>query len=275
VAFDGAGGDQLFQGSEIFFADLLRTGRWGELAREWREKGLRGRGGRVFFKWAVQPLLPPLALRAATALRGGRPLYSAYDRTLPPWIRPEFARRHELTARERAAAPERRGRGAAEYETHWYLTHPYFPRVMGAVAELALAEGTELRSPLYDRRVIEFAVTRPRTDRSAGRETKRLLRHAMRELLPGSLLAPRPRRTGVTSAYFARGLRLRHAEMIAGLLAAPLALEAAGIVDGAALRSTWAGYVRSGGGVLGVSLLLTLHSELWLRARTEPRVGLR
>lgn len=270
IAFDGAGGDQLFQGSELFFADLLRRGQWRELAREWQAKGLAGRGGRVFFKWAVQPLLPDVALRAATALRGGRPLYSPFDRTLPPWIQPEFARRHELQAREHAAAPARRGRGAAEYETHWYLTHPYFPRVMGTVAELALAAGTELRSPLYDRRVIEFAVTRPRTDRSAGRETKRLLRRAMRGLLPESLLAPRPRRTGVTSAYFARGLRIRHAEAIAGLLTQPLALEEVGIVDGAALRRAWASYVRSGGGALGVTLLLTLQCELWLRARVRP-----
>jgi asparagine synthase (glutamine-hydrolysing) len=270
VAFDGAGGDQLFQASEVFFADLLRQGRWRELAREWRAKGLAGRGWRVFGKWAVQPLLPDLALRAATLVRGGRPLHTQFDRTVPPWIRPAFARRHELAARERAGAPSRRGLGAGAYETHWYLTHPYFPRVMGTVAEIALAAGTELRSPLYDRRVIEFAVARPRTDRSQGRETKRLLRGAMRGLLPESLLAPRPRRTGTTSAYLARGLRLQHAAAVAELLAGPLALEAAGVVDGAAVREAWSGYVRRGGGSLGVSLLLTVLAELWLRARTRP-----
>lgn len=263
------GGTSLFQASEVFFADLLRQGRWRELAREWRAKGLRGRGWRVFAKWAVQPLLPDFALRAATLVRGGRPLHSQIDRTVPPWIRPAFARRHELGARDRAGTPSSRGLGAGEYETRWYLTHPYLPRVMGTVAEIALGAGVELRSPLYDRRVIEFAVARPRTDRSTGPETKRLLRRAMRGLLPDALLAPRPRRTGTTSAYLARGLRLQHAAAIADLFAAPLALEAAGVVDGAALREAWGGYVRRGGGSRGVSLLLTLHTELWLRARTR------
>jgi hypothetical protein len=89
----------------------------------------------------------------------------------------------------------------------------------------------------------------------------------MRGLLPDDLLAPRPQRTGTTSAYLARGLRRRHAAAITGLLAAPLALEEAGVVDGRALRSAWDGYVRAGGGALGVSLLLTVNAELWLRGR--------
>jgi hypothetical protein len=70
----------------------------------------------------------------------------------------------------------------------------------------------------------------------------------------------------VTTAYLARSLRRQHAAASGAHLAGPLALEVAGIVDGAALRSAWSGYVEHGGGMLGVTLLFTLHAELWLRA---------
>ena len=113
------------------------------------------------------------------------------------------------------------------------------PRAVGTVAALAPAAGTELRSPRHGRRVSELGVTRPRP-------------------------------TGVTSASFARGVKVGHAEAIDGLLAQ--AVEGVGVVDGAALRRPRADSVRSGGSALGVTLLLTLRSELWLRGRDRrPR----
>lgn len=265
VAFDGNGGDQLFQVSPVYLADLLREGRWATLAQEWRARGLRGR--RTFFRYAVQPLLPAAALRLAAWLRGGRALHSHLDRPLPPWIRIEAARGYQLLERERAAAPPRAGRGAAEYEVRWQLTHAFFPRVFGMIAGFALEEGIELRSPLLDRRVVEFAVGRPRAELAQGRETKRLLRHAMRGLLPDTLLAPRARRTGMPGAYLARSLRAAHAAEVDQLLAAPLALEAVGIADGAALRAAWTRYRSGDDSVAALSLLVTLHAELWMRAR--------
>ena len=76
VALEGVGGDQLFQVSEVYLADLLRTGRVGELAREWKAKGMTNSGFRNFFRWAIQPNLPRPALALARAVRGGRPLVS-------------------------------------------------------------------------------------------------------------------------------------------------------------------------------------------------------
>jgi asparagine synthetase B (glutamine-hydrolysing) len=92
-------------------------------------------------------------------------------------------------------------------ETHAYLRFPFFGRVVGVLRAFALEEGVELRSPLLDDRVVRFAVRRPWSERSDGLETKILLRRAMRGLIPESVLAPRPHRTGVTSAYFLRQLR--------------------------------------------------------------------
>lgn len=267
VALDGVGGDQIFQVSNVYLADLLRTGRLVSLAREWRAK--RGRRGdyRDFFKWALQPLMSDRLLQIATALRRGRPLRGYLERPLPVWLDAGFARAHGLLDRERANTPRLGRGGASANEMHWYLAHPYFPRAFSCVAGFALESGIELRSPLYDRRVIAFAAARPFIERSSGNETKLLLRRALQGLLPAHVLAPRARRTGITGAYLVRSLRRTHAREITSILDDSLQLEYLGIINANLLRRSWRSFVETGGGHVAVNLLLTLHTELWLRAR--------
>lgn len=273
VVLDGNGGDQLFFTSNLYLADLLREGRWGTLRREWRAKG--GTDPRDFFHFAVQPLLPGWAVDALGWMRG-RPLRPAVERPLPAWIDRAFARRHGLRARERAQTARPPGAGPAAAEAHWYLTAPYFPRAYGLVSEFALEAGVELRSPLLDRRVVEFAAGRPREERNAGRETKRLLRAAMRGLLPDEVLAPRDTRTGTLGGYFAAAMRADFPALAAEAFRDPR-LAALGIVDPAALRAACAEYARTGDGSLGFALVQTLQTELWLRARerTAPPAPVR
>lgn len=274
VAFEGGGGDQLFQVSEVFLADLLRQGRWLELAREWRAKGMRGSGFRSFFRWAVQPNLGASALRAAAWLRRGRPLVGYLERTPPPWIDPAFAREHGLVERERAHTPQRGRSTCAAHETLWYLTYPYFPRVFGWVAAIAREEGVELRSPLYDARVVSFALSRPRRERSLGRETKRLLRRAMQGLLPDEIVMPRTARTGITSGYFDRSMRAGFPALCDEMLR-DSALVRAGMVDAKEFRRCTEEYLGHGVARWGAALNLTLHTELWLRSRLRPVDDLR
>ncbi|HET7565614.1 MAG TPA: asparagine synthase-related protein, partial [Gemmatimonadaceae bacterium] len=209
---------------------------------------------------------------AAARLRGGRPLIGYLERQLPPWIRPEFAETHALVERERALSPRRRGRSCAAHETAWYLTYPYFARIFGCVSAINAEEGVELRSPLYDQRVIEFALSRPRTDRSHGRETKRLLRRAMHGLLPDDVLAPRTARTGVTSGYFDRSMRAGFGAL-SGVFDHSV-LDALGIIDARVLRRSAAEYQRYGESNLGVRLYFTLQAELWLRANGRADGGI-
>jgi asparagine synthase (glutamine-hydrolysing) len=267
VAFDGIGGDQLFQVSDVYLADLMAHGRWIATAREWRAKGLAGSGWRNFFRLAIQPRLSPSMLRLAAALRGGRPLPGYLERLPPAWCRPDFVRRHALVERERESSPPRRGRSCAAHETRWYLTYPYFARIFGCVAALNAEEGVEARSPLYDQRVIDFALSRPRHERSHGRETKRLLRRAVHGLLPEHVLAARAARTGVTSGYFDRSMREGFAGLASSSLSHQTVLEELGIIDGDALRESIAHYDRHRDGDVGVRLYFTLQTELWLRAQ--------
>jgi asparagine synthase (glutamine-hydrolysing) len=265
VALEGVGGDQLFQVSEVYLADLLRNGRVGALAREWKAKGMTDSGFRNFFRWAIQPNHPRPALALARTLRGGRPLVSYLERSLPPWIDTRFARAHSLDERDRLYAPRITHGSRADRETAWYLSHQYFPRVFGAVSTFAREEGVEIRSPLYDKRVIEFALTRPREERSSGAETKKLLRASMRGLLPDSILATRTQRTGVTGGYFARSMREYLLAMVESTFDHST-LEHAGLIDAKAYRRSVSDYARGVQSNFAVALYFTLQAELWLRS---------
>ncbi|HEY7877772.1 MAG TPA: asparagine synthase-related protein [Gemmatimonadaceae bacterium] len=269
VALDGMGGDQLFQVSEVYLADLLRRGRWMQLAREWRAKGLGGSGVRSFLHTAVEPLLSERARRVATVLRRGRRPAGYLERRPPAWIRRAFVEQSRLEERERAFAPQRGRVSCAAFETEWYLSHAYFPRVFGIVAGFALEEGIELRSPMYDRRVIECALSRPPWERSSGRDTKLLLRRAVRGLVPEEVLASRASRTGLTSGYFDSSMR-KHFPALSDGPMRDSALADAGIIDADVFRRWCDHYVRHGGAQLGVTLFFTLQAELWLRSRLRP-----
>jgi asparagine synthase (glutamine-hydrolysing) len=267
VAFDGNGGDQLFQISDVFLSDLLRAGRYATLWREWRTKGGRGLG--TAFDWVIAPSLPN-GIKNPLLHLIGRQAADDFARPLPPWIRRDFAARHELDERERRHMPERAGYRGWRREAHFFLAAPVFPRAFRSLADFALDAGVELRSPLFDRRVIEFACARPREERNSALETKRLLRAAMRGLLPDDVLAPRSRRTGITTAYSDRRM-LQEFPLLLARHGKMQMLADLGIVEPRILRASWNEYLRTGNVAIKIPLFLTMHVELWLQARAAAR----
>ena len=270
VALHGNGGDQLFQVSLVYLADLVRSGRMLAVARECRARGVRD--ARTLFRWAIQPLLPAEALDAAAALRRGRPLRGYLERDVPAWINADFARRHAFHERARLTPARRRGESFAAVESRYYMTSPYFPRVYTCVSGIAREEGIEVRSPLLDARVIAFAAKRPRDERASRQETKRVLRAAMRGVIPDDVLAPRRVRTGTTGRLFGRALRDGGADLI-DEVTRDCRLAELGIIEPAALRRGWEAWRATGDGNLGVALFLTLQTEFWTRAHDAARVS--
>jgi asparagine synthase (glutamine-hydrolysing) len=268
VALHGNGGDQLFQVSLVYLADLVRRGRLFAAARECRARGVRD--ARTLFRWAIQPLLPAFALNGATTLRRGRPLRAYLERDVPSWINPEFARRNAFQERARTTPPRRQGESFAAVESRYYVTAPYFPRVYACVSGIAREEGVEVRSPLMDPRVIAFAAERPREERASRRETKRALRAAMRGIIPDAVLAPRRTRTGTTGRLFARAFRDAGTALIDNAVRDSRLAEL-GIIEPVALRRGWDEWKASGDGNLGVALFLTLQTEFWTRAHDTSR----
>jgi asparagine synthase (glutamine-hydrolysing) len=258
VALYGDGGDQLFAVSTIFLRDLFAGLRWRELKREWRALGSHG----VLALWSgvIRPVLAE-RLRGVTAER--RPKMK-----VPAWMQREFVERHEIEARgadvEARFATGARGRAGAE--TIASLANAIVPRVLSGLSALALDHSMELRAPLLDQRVVEFALRRPRAERASDGAVKHVLREAGRGVVPASVLAPRGGvKTGALTGYFERGFRSDPDGIVSGAFSAPL-LAALGIVDAGALQQAWRQYKsRDGGG--GSELFLAFQVELWLRAR--------
>ena len=266
ILLDGNGGDQLFETSSIYLADLARGGRWADLSREWRA---RGGGAAALVRDAMLPALPNAFLRAADRMSGFRTtLGDQFSRRPPRWLRTDFVRANGLEARERERAPSRAGRSLASTESAWQLTRPVLGRMASSLASFTLDEGAEHRSPLYDGRIIRFAATRPVSERRSGRETKRLLRRAMTGLLPPEILAPRPTRTGVPIRYLTSAIRaalpfwrerVLHGSMLAEL----------GIVDPIRLGEAYEQCMGGGGAHQTVALYLALETEVWLQAHAN------
>ena len=270
VALDGAGGDQLFQVSDIVLADLLRTGRWGRLYRHVRARGL---GKRRVLEAAVQPMLPGWALGAAQAVTGRRLRRHYLERWPAPWVRPQFMSRYALRERELAVLRAPRAHSFAHAETSLYLLMPLWGWGGAYMHRAVLREGVEARSPLLDKRVVDFALRRPVAERSSGRETKRLLRKAMEGLLPADVLAPRRYRTGMTIGFSRARMRSAYPALFAEAFGQDLRLADLGIVDPDKLRAAADGWRERGDEYERINLFHTLKVEFWLRGLEKRAHG--
>jgi asparagine synthase (glutamine-hydrolysing) len=253
----GTGGDELFAGTNLYLSDLLLGGAWVELAAEWYR--MRGRTLRGFHKRVVQPALASRPSHADLTHPGPfeQKDYSLLDES--------FVRRHGFREREREGAMYGRYPTLSSTEQLWSVTTPMFPRIRSTLTAAQLRAGVTPRTPFLDDRLYRFALSRPRRERVVARETKRLLRHAMRGILPDAFLAPRPERTGVTTQYMRESMQGPSRALFDATFERPLLAEL-GIVDATRLRAEWRQYADSGTG-LAHRLYELLQTELWLRAR--------
>jgi len=264
VALDGCGGDQLFQVSDIFLADLLRTGRWSQLARFVRAR--QGRGWRYLLRVGVLPFVPGSIVRAGERMLGRKLPRHYLERSHTAWVRPDFVAQYRLRERDLEVLESLRGESLAQTETMLYLTMPLWGWGGSFMRGSLLQEGVEVRSPLLDLRVVEFALRRPVAERADGMETKLLLRRAMAGLLPDAVLAPRTHRTGMTVGFSRQRMHEAYPALVGRLFAEPLRLADLGVVDPAALRSAADRYLAGGAGdFLRVNLFHTMKVEFWLR----------
>lgn len=266
VALNGHGGDFLFQVSPVYLADLLARGRLLTLARDWRAMRITTGRARHFFEWAVQPLLSETTHALIARIRG-RHMRGYFERAVPHWMRTPFAQTHDLSGRAQAGSPRARDGSHAAYEAHWYLTQALFPRLNSFVAEYVLEGGVETRAPMYDRRVIDFALSRPIAERNSGGEQKLLVRRAMRGLLPIEVLQPRRVKTGTVAGYLSTSMKAA-VKAFGETLQSPM-LAQLGMVDPNALKRAASVYSRrEDNGFLGEQLFNTIQTELWLQARS-------
>lgn len=262
VALDGAGGDHLFTVSTAaVMSDHLRSGRLPPLWREW--KGWGRNHPWTFMRSILLPQLSPEVREWVGAVRG-RPLAGFWDSVIPPWI-------HQTPGllQEAVAEPERDpDEGISAWESRKVLTIPLVQRALSWNHAIALEEGILLRSPLFDRRVIEFAASRPLNERLGGSDSKVLLRRAMKDLLPPDVLEPRGRKTGTPVEYFRREMTSFASGEFGRLFADRRSqLEALGIIDLEVLRRAIESYCSQPVHSLGAAIQLTVEGERWLAAQ--------
>jgi asparagine synthase (glutamine-hydrolysing) len=201
VALSGDGGDELFAG----YGDRYRMHLWEERARGWLPAGLR----RAVLpglarRWPRSPRLPrPLragSVLANLAVDAGRAYF--HDRCLIPAHLEERLFAEALRDRRRrfdpfaALAPHlARAPQDDPLARALYLDFKTWLADDGLVKvdRMSMAHALEVRCPLLDHRVIEFAARVPSRLKLAGGETKILLRRVAARLLPAEILA-RPKR---------------------------------------------------------------------------------
>ena len=244
VVLTGAGGDDFFTGSPASRTYLLRQGRvlaWGRAT--------------------VSSLMPD----------GARDLLRPLFGTRPPrrsWIPPAFASRIALDDRLRPRPalpfPTREQR-----ESHRAASS--LVQVLGDEMEdrAAHASGIAQRHPFYDRRVAEFGLALPVSQRSCGGQTKIVVRRALADYLP-PIIASRTDKAEFSSTY------VEAIDALGGRQAfCRLRSEQAGWVDGRVIRQMCDDMIElySRGGDAYISCIRPLWAvaalELWLEAATE------
>lgn len=263
VALDGAGGDQLFQVSDVVLADLVRRGRWGTALRHARAR--RHLGRKHALRAAAWPLLPRWALRGVEAATGRHLRLHYLERPMAAWIRPDFARRHELRERDLRVLDAVDAESYAQAETSFFLLSPVWGWGAAYMHRALLREGVEARSPLLDRRLADFALRRPVAERSHGRETKILLRKSMEGLLPAPVLAPRRYRTGVTVGFSRTRMQEAFPTLFEEAEHGGMRLADLGVLDLGVFKQALSRWPDGTGEFERINLFHTLKVEFWLR----------
>ena len=254
----GAGGDFLFTGSVFQYADLLRQFRPVAAVKRFVDDWYAGETGRSplgLLQAGVWPLLPRAVKDAA------RPLARrAIDYTdQPAWLR------IDRTPGEPLPEQPRGGSYATEDVTRHLGCgmHAFF---VECAERYAASAGIELRHPLLDVRLVEFALNIPDDQRKRGRFTKYVLRNALGGDLPEAV------RTRRTKGDFAHSVA-EAIEAVGGeRFFTTLQIAEAGWVDGTMVADkyrTMRDQYASGPDVYGdhvPALWMITAVELWFRS---------
>jgi asparagine synthase (glutamine-hydrolysing) len=184
VALSGDGGDETFAGYESYrlAQAYARADRLPSGLRRLAASALAaapGRWGSRFERLGLDPLE-----------RHVRVMAIADRETYGPLLSPAFrasANGHDPLAdlRGRAGAfPNGDLRGLLHLDLTTYMTDD----VLAKVDRMSMAHALEVRVPLLDHRLVEFAATLPFDYKLRNGTSKAVLKHAVRDLLPASIL---------------------------------------------------------------------------------------
>ena len=181
VLLDGQGGDEALAGyaryQTLRLRDLIATGDLGGFARQFGPASRRV-GATHALALALEPWLPGALL---APLR--RSFGQGKDRVLGDALR-------KLPAGERARAPRDFG-SALRNQQVFDLTQRLLPSLLRYEDRNSMAFSIETRLPFLDYRLVQFALSLPDDQRLDGDTSKVILRRALADRVPPSILARR------------------------------------------------------------------------------------
>jgi asparagine synthase (glutamine-hydrolysing) len=236
VLLDGQGGDELFGGYDGIEG-------WA----------LRARGARA----TARALLGPFRGDVLTSIGAERLPAAAAHRhrrgRASPYAAPEVVE-HAV----RVPAPRIDDRSPLRRELLRQSFHTSLPPLLRYADRDSMAHSREVRLPLLDRRIAEFALSAPPEFLVGAGRRKRILRDAVRDVVPGTVLARRDK-VGFEppQARWLASLRDRAAEVLLDA-----GTRSRGLYDTEVIESD----VRAGRWRDPAALWHALNLELWLRA---------
>lgn len=244
VALSGDGGDEAFGGYTSRYVPHLVESRWRAALPAALRSAVFGPLGRA---WPASARLPrPLRLKTILgnlAVDDAR----AYARDLA-WLRDEtrqalyapalleslrgFTPLELVAARYRSDDPAMDALSRAQQaDMDLYMTDD----VLAKVDRMSMAHSLEVRCPLLDYRILEFAATLPRELKLGMRDGKRVLRRAAERRLPAAVSAAPKQGFSIPAAEWLRGPLASRFEALALAQGSPLHE----YIDPTALRGVW------------------------------------
>ena len=187
VALSGDGGDELFGGYLTYMADqIARPLRL--LPRAARRAGLRLLGAalpcsakKISFEYKLKRLLEGSLLSPDDA-------HLFWNGAFTPAQKCAVLGRESWGPNLFHALPESRETGALN--RYMFLDQKYYltDNILAKVDRMSMAHSLEVRPPLLDHRIVEFAASLPQQLKIRGAEQKLILRRLMRNKLPASII---------------------------------------------------------------------------------------
>jgi asparagine synthase (glutamine-hydrolysing) len=185
VLLTGLGGDEWFTGSYYHYADFLRQFRILSLVREARHEfgksALMPLPSNPLLNYAFKPLIPE---NISTWIRR----IKNHGKTAHDWIDPRLARSINLTQRLYRTINWTRFSSFAQGGHYIASTSGFQTHAIEMEERSASSFGIELRHPFHDRRLLEFGLALPEEQRSRANHRKLIIRRAMGDYLPKTVL---------------------------------------------------------------------------------------
>jgi asparagine synthase (glutamine-hydrolysing) len=271
VALSGDGGDELFAGYNRY---SLAAGQLAHLARlplplrrgaaavlDAMPDGVVDRLGRILPKQlqAAQPADKLKKLAEVLRLDGSAVYLRLVSQNFDPAALTRGVREHPIDMRSRV------GDGGSLEWMQFFDTETYLPDdILQKVDRASMAVSLEVRPPLLDHRVVEFAWTLPRHMRIRNGETKWLLRRVLERYVPRALIDRPKMGFGIPLASWLREPLRDWAEDLLD----PAHL-GGGMLDAAAVRTLWSEHVSERRN-WAYALWTILMFEAWRRRWQSP-----